>query len=65
MVNVVNVTDRIQEIMHWKVFPNSNRCIDPLGNIRTSLPDVIAYSDIAKYLARNGILKIEGYTVDP
>lgn len=62
MAKVTNLTDRVQPLLRWKVLPKGSRLVDPKGDIRDSMPDNLAYSDIAKSLADQGVLELEGYT---
>lgn len=47
-------------VMRWRFLPDG-RVLDPKGNVKSVVPDDVAYSNAAKRLANKGILDIEGY----
>jgi len=62
MVKVTNKTDRVVELVRWKVRPNSSDLLDAGGYPQTLMPDDLAFSTAAKRLADQGLLHIEGYS---
>jgi len=61
MVKVTNLTDRVAGFLHWRVMPKSSVLRDPRGAKRELMPAEIAYSSVAKHLADQGVLELEGY----
>lgn len=60
MAKVQNLQGRTVSLLRWKVLPDG-RCVNPRGDVGCCLPDAVAYSDKAKRLADQGVLKLEGY----
>lgn len=62
MAKVTNNTSRGVSFRGWRVLPNSGKIVDRMGHVRDTMPDHDAYCPLAKRLADDGILTLEGYT---
>jgi len=62
MPTVDNLTPEGITLMRWRSLPNSCVWVDPRGRQMRDVPAHIAYSDLAKSLANQGSLRIEGYS---
>jgi len=61
MAQVTNLTDRTVSFLRWRVLPRSSKLLNPKGEVCASMPDALAYSAVAKQLADQGLLELEGY----
>jgi len=61
MPKVDNLTAEGISMLRWRSLPRSCVWVDPQGRQVQDVPAHVAYSDIAKSLADQGSLRIEGY----
>lgn len=61
MPKVVNLSEEGITILRWRLLPRSRIFVDPQQRLVEDVPAYVAYSDQAKALANQGVIRIEGY----